>query len=655
MAEKIYRDLADAIRRVIEYEPERKRAKLGYVYKGEYTIVDPDDQRFYFARFSDGGFVRARHYGKISPVADADVIVVKEKGGHRLEPVLNQWESGENTNVGSSVGYHTHKRGEMFAYEIDLWMLQNMRPTLDNGMVLSVADGFYRHVGEVKHFNGDTIDLTAYIPSTTGHHGWVVVSLDTNTGALSAHAGSTTFTFVDLDQADIVAIDIGDDIPIAALDISNGATEIVESGIVDMRVIPSRPAALMSTSSNTVTLSSDAATLSPKYSFFLIAAQTGTADDLSTLTVTGLPRLIMLQADTGDTITVKHNVGNIKLAVGLDYVLSGDKTLCLFWDGTNLADISPAYPITPLTANLDFDGFNAIDVNTLNLDDSTELTIASGAVTVTQSWHRIDTESDAANDNLDTINGGADGTILYLRAESTLRTVVLRHGAGNIRTFDEQDITLDTNSKCAALLYDAAISQWLAIAIYNAGSGGGGSGYFAGDAYDINYDPLDPADWPVVPVNVGEALDEIASIVSTANPQPSQWVNTTDESKSGTTYSAYTNSAEGTLTAPPTGKIYVTVSGRLNLANTQNYAYTSWELREGSSIGSGTVVVAADDDRAVRAGNTVTASAPFYGQGSHRYLVTGLTPGATYNIRTMHRSSVSLTSEFRALLVEPVL
>jgi hypothetical protein len=236
-----------------------------------------------------------------------------------------------------------------------------------------------------------------------------------------------------------------------------------------------------------------------------------------------------------------------------------------------------------------------------------------------------------------------------------VRTVVLRHGAGNIRTFDEQDITLDTNSKCAALLYDAAISQWLAIAIYNAGSGGGGSGYFAGDAYDIDYDPLDPADWSVVPVNVGEALDEIASIVSTANPQPSQWVNTTDESKSGTTYSAYTNSAEGTLTAPPTGKIYVTVSGRLNLGNTQNYGYTSWELREGSSIGSGTVVVAADDDRSVRAGNTVTTSAPFYGQGSHRYLVTGLTPGATYNIRTMHRSSVTLTSEFRGLLVEPVL
>lgn len=139
------------------------------------------------------------------------------------------------------------------------------------------------------------------------------------------------------------------------------------------------------------------------------------------------------------------------------------------------------------------------------------------------------------------------------------------------------------------------------------------------------------------------------------NPQPSQWVNTTTESKGGSSYSAYTNGAEGSFVAPPSGKVYVTVSGRLNIGNTQHFGYTSWELREGSSIGNGTIVVAADDNRAIRAGNTVTTSAPFYAQGSHRYLVTGLMEGMTYNIRAMHRSSTTVSSEFRSLLVEPVL
>ena len=54
----------------------------------------------------------------------------------------------------------------------------------------------------------------------------------------------------------------------------------------------------------------------------------------------------------------------------------------------------------------------------LNLTDSTELTIASGAITVTQSYHTIDTESDAATDDLDTITvAGGEGDVLVIRPE----------------------------------------------------------------------------------------------------------------------------------------------------------------------------------------------------------------------------------------------
>lgn len=100
---------------------------------------------------------------------------------------------------------------------------------------------------------------------------------------------------------------------------------------------------------------------------------------------------------------------------------------------------------------------------------STELTIATGVITATQSYHRVDTQADAASDDLDTINGGSDGMALYLVAESDARTVVIKHGTGNIVTPDGNDFSLDTDDKAVHLVYSSAISAWRMV-------GGGGSG-----------------------------------------------------------------------------------------------------------------------------------------------------------------------------------
>lgn len=502
MAEKIYRDLAEAIRRVVEYQPERRRAKLGYVYRGEYTIVDPDDQRFYFARFSDGGFVRARHYGKISPIADADVIVVKEKSGHRLEPVLNQWESGENTNTDAGVGYHTHRRGSTFEYEVDTWLLSGMRATVDNGLVISIARGFYKQNGVLRYFAGDTIDLTANVPSTSLYHRYVVVGMDVDTATLTAYEGAETFQYVELDEATIDDIDIGSDMPLFAVTLTNAQTEIVAGEIIDLRFMPFYHTALSTASPVTVTLASDAGSISEMVVYCIIAAQTGTADDLSTLTVSGKSRLLLLQADAGDTITVKHNVGNIKINRATDIVLSGDKTLMLFWDGTNLADVG-AYSNT-LSEALNFNGYDANAINWLNFDDGVEVTISGGVLAVTQTWHRIDTEADGATDDIETITGGTDGCLLIVRAENAARTVVLKHGVGNIQSFTAEDVVLDESYKAAILIYDAALSKWLVI-------GGGGN---AIDAFSVAYTPTTPGDWDSVPGNVGAALNELASMLA---------------------------------------------------------------------------------------------------------------------------------------------
>jgi len=76
---------------------------------------------------------------------------------------------------------------------------------------------------------------------------------------------------------------------------------------------------------------------------------------------------------------------------------------------------------------------NPIDnIKQINLTDPTELTINAGAITVTQGFHHVDTEGDAVDDNLDTINGGTIGDELTLKATNTDRTIILRDGVGNI-------------------------------------------------------------------------------------------------------------------------------------------------------------------------------------------------------------------------------
>ncbi len=97
-----------------------------------------------------------------------------------------------------------------------------------------------------------------------------------------------------------------------------------------------------------------------------------------------------------------------------------------------------------------------------------ELTIASDAITVTGSYHRVDTQSDAASDDLSTINGGVDGMRLVLRAENTARTVVVKDGVGNIQCVG--DMSLDNTQDTIELIYDGTLTAWLEICRSDSGA-----------------------------------------------------------------------------------------------------------------------------------------------------------------------------------------
>jgi hypothetical protein len=114
---------------------------------------------------------------------------------------------------------------------------------------------------------------------------------------------------------------------------------------------------------------------------------------------------------------------------------------------------------------LSSDGTDVVWANATNnkliIPISSELTISSGAITITDSRHTIDTESDAATDNLETISGGTAGQILVISTADSARDVVLKHGTGNIITPYSTDITLYSTSDRATLEYDG--TNWTVL------------------------------------------------------------------------------------------------------------------------------------------------------------------------------------------------
>lgn len=95
------------------------------------------------------------------------------------------------------------------------------------------------------------------------------------------------------------------------------------------------------------------------------------------------------------------------------------------------------------------------------LPTATELTIAAGVVTITQAAHTIDTEADAASDDLDTISGGTADQVIYLRASNAARTVVLKHNTGNLFLPYGKDISLAESTDQVQLYYNGA--KWTVV------------------------------------------------------------------------------------------------------------------------------------------------------------------------------------------------
>ena len=97
--------------------------------------------------------------------------------------------------------------------------------------------------------------------------------------------------------------------------------------------------ALKSSEFATTAIATGVLTITSVYT--IAQAETSTTDDIDTITpnLEGITStdvyLVMIEADSGDTITVKHGTGNITLQSTVDVILTGGQRLLLFGDATN--------------------------------------------------------------------------------------------------------------------------------------------------------------------------------------------------------------------------------------------------------------------------------------------------------------------------------
>ena len=150
---------------------------------------------------------------------------------------------------------------------------------------------------------------------------------------------------------------------------------------------------------------------------------------------------ITFEANFTNTASATLNVdavaaATIKLPNG-DTLIGGEITsgqkVTATYDGTDWIMVTPS----------------AILRGNITLSPGTELTISSGSITPTGTYHRVDTEADAASDDLTTIvtTNIADGGLLLIQPENDARTVVVKNtaspAAGQWSTADGQDYALE--------------------------------------------------------------------------------------------------------------------------------------------------------------------------------------------------------------------
>ncbi len=230
----MYQRLETALSRLIDGEQPIK-GTLGYTIDGVYSVTVAENPAKYYVRFADGigggGFAQVYHRGRVSPVPDLPVEVGFDSAGN-LVILGGDPARGELFDGGHEVGPHSHARGSGMEFPIDPRLLTPVKAAPLTGLTVDVAQGAYWYGGSLRWWGGGTITLTP--PASANRWAWVVIGLDPAAGTLAAVSGTAVVVSAPLEPSTIPAISF-DGLPLAAVRLRNGQTELDESEFEDLR------------------------------------------------------------------------------------------------------------------------------------------------------------------------------------------------------------------------------------------------------------------------------------------------------------------------------------------------------------------------------------------------------------------------------------
>lgn len=207
------------------------------------------------------------------------------------------------------------------------------------------------------------------------------------------------------------------------------------------------------------TLASDTLALSTDKAVYPVQPETGTADNLATISTSGARNgsvVVVRNYSNSNTITIKHGTGNVYLADGADYAINNTGDYIAF----TLRSTS-WYEIFRVEAN-------RIKVLPGQVTETTA-TIASGMLPLTQALNKVEGEG-SASDNLDGISSTFTGNLIVLRATNASHVITVRNnqsvsaGYYKILTLDGASVTLDSLTKYVILHKDVAGTAWREVA-----------------------------------------------------------------------------------------------------------------------------------------------------------------------------------------------
>ena len=187
---------------------------------------------------------------------------------------------------------------------------------------------------------------------------------------------------------------------------------------------------------------------------------------VSDLTVSANGNAANLTIQRTNAGSADSGIGNIEYANNVDTVMARINVA----NGTSTSDSNMKFWVRNASEGLT-QAAEIKEDKSLNLEGSLclgnegSLTLAANEITITKSFHKVAVES-GATDNLEVINGGANGTILYLRAATDSGTIVVKN-TSTIRLAGGADFSMDLSTDIIQLIKDDTL--WLEVTRSNNG------------------------------------------------------------------------------------------------------------------------------------------------------------------------------------------